>query len=43
MTHNQFWENKVWHHLVHERLGEVLFYYLVAIDRFAEPSPPQNN
>jgi hypothetical protein len=29
-----FWENKVWHHLVHKKLGEVLFYYLVRVRPF---------
>jgi hypothetical protein len=34
MPHNKFWENKVWHHLVHERLGEVLLYYLAQVRPF---------
>lgn len=33
-TQNEFWGNKVWHHLVHERLGEVLFYYLAQVRPF---------
>jgi len=27
----RFWDDKFWHHLVHQRLGETLFYYLVRI------------
>ncbi len=30
----RFWDNKFWHHLVHRRLGETLFYYLVRIRPF---------
>jgi hypothetical protein len=29
-----FWDNKAWHYLLHERFGEVLFYYLVRIRPF---------
>jgi hypothetical protein len=45
MTHPQedlatrplnFWENKFWHHKVHERLGETLYYYLVRVRPFDE-------
>ena len=29
-----FWENKFWHHKVHQRLGETLYYYLVRVRPF---------
>lgn len=29
-----FWENKFWHHKVHARLGETLYYYLVRVRPF---------
>jgi len=29
-----FWEDKVWHRAVHERLGEALFYYLARVRPF---------